>query len=366
MSLRRLWLTIHRWLALSLGVVLAFVALLGAALSVAKPLDRWSNPELFQAVSKAAPSGHQLENARQVIVRELGMQAAITFRPPRQAGESLWAIVRGPWDGTIYIDPATGQELGRRGQRDGLYNLMFDLHSTLLMEDTGKAVLATLALAYLALLVSGLALWWPARWAHAWRVELRRGARRALFDLHRVGGSLLGLLVSVSVVTGAYMAWRPLMGAVNAVAGAQTLRPPAVPPSAGSRNALDVAVRNAQALFPTSKVGYVQVTADDRRPLRVRLKLDNDPHPNGLTSVWLHPIGGEVLRVDRWDALDPGTRAYTVIYPLHTGELGGLAHTVLNVMLGLVLVGFAASGLWLWWQRRSARVAGELLNGRSA
>lgn len=235
------------------------------------------------------------------------------------------------------------------------------------MEDAGKAALAVLALSHLVLLASGLVLWWPARWAGAWRIELRRGPRRVLFDLHRVAGSSLGLLVAVSVATGAYMAWRPLSAAVTAVAGVDAVRPPAVPADAAARPMpLDNAVRRAQTLFPGSRVGYVQAPPGDRKPVRVRLKLADDPHPNGLTSVWLHPTSGDILRVDHWSALDPGARAYTVIYPLHTGELGGLLHTVLNALLGLVLAGFAVSGVWLWWQRRPARAAADSLNPRSA
>jgi len=366
MSLRRLWLKLHRWLALTLGVLLAFVALLGAALTVAKPLDRWTYPQLFSAGSTAPLGAQRLEQVRQARVAEFGRDTSLTFRPPREAGETLWVIVRGAWHGTVYVDPSSGRELGRRGEHEGLYNLLFELHSSLLMEDAGKAVLASLALVYLVLLASGLVLWWPTHWSGAWRIELRRGARRALFDLHRAGGSLLGVFVAVSVVTGAYMAWRPLSAAVTAVAGADALRPPPVLGGATALPmALDDAVRRARALFPGAMVGYVQV-AGERKPVRVRLKLADDPHPNGLTSVWLHPASGEVLRVDRWSALDPGARAYTVIYPLHTGELGGVLHTVLNALLGLVLVGFAASGVWLWWQRRPARVATDSLNRRSA
>jgi uncharacterized iron-regulated membrane protein len=355
MSLRQIWLRVHRWLALSLGLLLAFVALLGAALTVAKPLDRWSHPELFRVASSTLGE-QRLEQVRQVLAGEFGRDVALTFRPPREAGESLWVIVRGPWDGTVYVDPATGRELGRRGEHEGLYNLLFELHSSLLLEDAGKAVLAVLAAAYVVLLVSGLVLWWPARWSNAWNVELRRGLRRALYDLHRVAGSLLGLVLAVSIVSGAYMAWRPLSGAVTAIAGRVPTTPPRVPTTAArDRVALDDAVRQAHALFPDGMVGYVQVPASTARPLRVRLKLPDDPHPNGLTSVWLHPRSGEVLAVHRWDTLDPGARAFTVIYPLHTGDLGGAAHIILNGFLGILTVGFAVSGTWLWWRRRQPR-----------
>jgi uncharacterized iron-regulated membrane protein len=171
--------------------------------------------------------------------------------------------------------------------------------------------------------------------------------------LHRVGGAALGLLVAISVVTGAYMAWRPLSSAITAVTGVAPVQPPAVGAASSVRLSLDEAVNRAATMLPGGRIGYVQVPPGSAKPVRVRLRLLDDPHPNGLSSVWLHPVDGRVLAVHRWNELDPGARGYAVIYPLHTGELGGVWHTVFNGLTGLVLVGFAASGVWLWWKRRS-------------
>src|SRR5690606_36689290 len=109
---------------------------------------------------------------------------------------TLWVLVRGAWSGTLYLDPATGRELGRRGETEGLAYALFKLHSALLLRDTGKAVLACAAAAYLALLATGLALWWPRRWPPSWRITWRNGMPRILFVVHRVGGAALGVLVA--------------------------------------------------------------------------------------------------------------------------------------------------------------------------
>jgi uncharacterized iron-regulated membrane protein len=86
--------------------------------------------------------------------------------------------------------------------------------------------------------------------------------------------------------------------------------------------------------------------------VRVRLRLPDDPHPNGLTSVWLHPQSGAVLAAVRWDRLDLGSRAYAIVYPLHIGQWFGPPQQVLHALLGSALAMLAAAGLWLWWQRR--------------
>jgi uncharacterized iron-regulated membrane protein len=365
--MRRFWLRLHRWLALALGLPLAIVALLGSSLVVLKPLDRWLNAELFSVpAGPAAPD--LLERTRRQLQAEFGPGASLVLRPPRQAGESLRATVRGPWEGFVYLDPRDARELGRRGEHEGLFNLVFELHSSLLMNEAGKPLLAALALAYLVLLIGGLVLWWPTRWRQAFALALDRGLLRGLFDLHRTGGAVLGLLIAVPVATGAYMAWKPLSQAVTSLSGGPALVPPKVAPVDQPPVALDALVATAQARFGGAPVGFVQVPAGTTKPVRVRLMLPDDPHPNGLTSVWMHPQAGTVLRADRWNALDPGARANSIVYPLHTGELGGLALETLNATLGLALSALGLSGLWLWWLRRRPSQGGKnsVTQGRGA
>jgi uncharacterized iron-regulated membrane protein len=351
--MRRLWLKLHRWLALALGLPLVVVALLGSSLVVLKPLDRWMNAGLFSVpAGPAAPD--LLERTRQRLQAEFGPEVSFVLRPPREAGESLRATVRGPWDGFVYVDPRDARELGRRGEREGLFNFVFELHSSLLMNEAGKPLLAVLALAYLLLLVAGLVLWWPKRIQQAFTLVLHKGLLRGLFDLHRTGGAVLGLLIAVPVASGAYMAWKPLSQTVTLLSGRVPLAPPKVEAADASTPlaALDALAATASARFDGAPVGYIALPAGPARPVRVRLMLPDDPHPNGLTSVWMHPRTGAVLRADRWSDLDPGARANSVIYPLHTGELGGLALETMNVLLGLALLTLSVSGLWLWWLRR--------------
>lgn len=358
-NLRRIWLKAHRWAALGFGWLLALVALAGAILVLAQPLDRWIHPQFFRAEQGAGSSSvaaANLETIREQLVAEFGAKASVTLRPPRVSGETLRAIIRGGhWSGTVYLNPATGQEQGRRGEHEGVVNLLFEFHSALLLEDAGKAVLAWIALAYLALLISGLVLWWPKRWVSALKIQVRKGLLRGVFDLHRTGGAVLGLLIAVSVATGAYMAWRPLSEAVTRLNGESPIKPPKISTEELNQAVhmpLDEMVARARAQFSQGQVGYIQIPAEADRPIRIRLRLADDPHPNGLTSVWLHPKTGAVLATHRWNELDPGARAFSFIYPLHTGELGGVALEAVTFLSGLALGLLGISGIWLWWRRR--------------
>lgn len=369
-GLRGVWLRVHRWLALSAGWILIFSGLSGAALVVTPALDRWANPQLFQARSDLAPgqAGVALESVLQSARKEFGDGANLVFRPARAPGETFQVRVRGAWHGTLYLDPATGAEQGRRGETDGAANVLFKLHSALYLDGTGKAILAWGALAYLFLLVTGGVLWWPRHWAKGWNIALDRGLLRSLFDLHRVGGATLGLLIAVSVATGAYMAWRPLGAAVTWVSGATPVKAPKLPPMPAGASAqstvpatpltLDQLAAKAVAQFQEpAPIGYIVVPPHAATPTRFRMMLADDPHPNGMSSVWIDPRSAQVLAVQRWNTLDPGARATAVIYPLHTGELGGVALETAVAIGGLTLGGLGISGVWLWWRRRAIKHA---------
>lgn len=347
--LRRVWLKVHRWLGLSLGAVLMVAGLSGSAMLLAEPLDESLNRALFH-VPDASRVDYGAVVAR--LRADLGPDADLTLRPPRDARESFQAYVRGDWKGTVYLHPASGEILGHRGEAEGMMGVLFALHSTLFAGEAGKVVLTVAAFAYLLMLASGFYLWWPTRWRYALAIRWSAAGRLALFDWHRVTGAVLGVFVCLTVLSGAYMAWPPLAGMLNTLGDTAPLAPPRVSGGPARAEIVEQAVVRARTSFPEATVGYVHIPAEPSLPIRVRLRLPDDPHPNGLTSVWIHPDSATLLRADRWSGLGPGTRAYSYVYPFHTGALWGPVWTGLTFLFGTALTAYGLTGLMLWWRRR--------------
>lgn len=349
-------MVLHRWVGLTFGCILVLAAITGTLLVVAKPLDAALHPELFNS---SGPIRAPLQPVVSRLRTEFGPQAAFNVRIPADGGQSLQVAISGPWAGTVYVDAATALDLGRRAADEGFFNTLFELHSTLYAGDTGRATLACAALVYCLLLVSGLVLWWPRSWQHAFAVRHRLGSMVALRDLHRAAGAALGWLVLVSVVTGAYMAWRPLANWVTYLSEAQVAASPpmkTVSDAMAVPATIDAAVQRALEHWPGAKASVVHVPARSVSAARIRMRLPDDPHPIGMSTVWLDPLSGSVRQARRWSELEAGSRAFSIIYPLHAGSLFGVATLLLTFIAGLGLAGLGCTGIWTWCQRRFKRL----------
>lgn len=400
MPLPRNWraplLKVHRWIAFSAGIVLVLNALTGVLMLAAEPLDEHLNTGLHQVQPRAVAL--PLEQLRQSLRTTLPGQS-LSLYPTDAPNQAMEVLVRGEtgWEGKLWLDPYTGQETGRRARYGFNLEGLFELHSSLLWGKTGKSILGGVALSLLFMLVSGLLLWWPARWRNAFTVVLNGPRLRALFDLHRVAGATLGLWVMVSVATGGLLAYRPALQWINQLTGTQTLEAPkladagkgkvkaagaatanaatppaesaapaapAIPPSPAAT--LDQMLATAQAAFPNSRTGVITLPANGKQPIRIRQKLADDPHPNGLTSVWLHPQSGTIIRLDPWRSLAPAERSLAWVYPLHAGKLAGAVGLAFTTVSGLALLGFGISGTWLWWLRRPQAAKARMAASQAA
>lgn len=347
--LRRYWVVLHRWTALSFGSLLLLAALSGTLLVLARPLDRALHTELFSAP-------HAPRAALQPLVErlraEFGPDATLNLRLPLP-GETLQVAVSGAWKGTVYVDPASGSERGRRTAGDGFFDVLFEFHSTLYAGDWGRAVMACAALAYLALLVSGVVLWLPLR--HRWWVPLRAGGLPFLVNLHRVTGVAFSMLIVVSVATGAYLGWRPLAQWVTSLAGPRTVAISSAPmasPAPREQSTIDAVISRAESRWPGASASVVQIAPGAAAASRVRLRLPSDPHPIGMSMVSVDPPTGRVRATRRWDEQEAGTRAFSIVYPLHTGDLFGVVTAAVVFITGAATLLLAGTGWWIWLKRR--------------
>ena len=355
--MRKVFLQIHLWLGLSVGLLLALAGLTGSILVFDEEIDALLNPELL--VVEAGESRVPFQQVVSTVEAAYPDQPISYVRMPRGAGETFEVTTAGTPALEIFVDPHSGSILGDRGVEQGFTNKLWHLHVHLLSGENGERVMGIVGLLTLLIVLSGVVVWWPRmrRWLEAFLVRWRAGWKRVNFDAHRAAGIWSAAFLALTASTGAALIFHDAFLAVaNAVtASAPTPAPPVVVPRAGTdRVPIDAMLAEAHRALPGGTITYVSFPAAADQPLSVRLHFDEALHPNGRSFVYLDPWTGDALAVESALLAPAGLRALNLLYPLHIGSFGGLVVRVLYALFGLAPLFLLTTGAIMWWNRTIA------------
>lgn len=406
---------LHRYAGLLIAAFLFFSGVTGAVISWDHELDDLLNPELMEA-STSGPALPPLELAKQIEARH--PQVQVTYLPltPEEPGKSLAFGVSPrvdpqtqrlyePGFNQVFIDPASGQELGKREwgavwpiTKETFVSFLYVLHYSLHMPEMagidrwGIWLLGVIAMIwtidcftgfYLTLPAkrrtrgpnsdvneqTGVARSWWQRWKPAWLVRWRAGATKLNFDLHRAfslwAWGLLFLVAFTAFSLNLYgEVFYPMMSKISQVTPSPfDVRAPVdkhqpIEPLLSYQQILTRSATAAQERGWTKPVGSV-FYVPEWGIYGVEFHGAGDGHgPGGVGHPKLYFDGrdGQLLgdfRPWRGTAADLFVQAQ---FPLHSGRILGLPGRILISALGLIVAMLSVTGVVIWLKKRSARV----------
>ncbi|MFC3379745.1 PepSY-associated TM helix domain-containing protein [Rugamonas sp. CCM 8940] len=369
---------LHRWLGLSLGLLLALIGLSGSMMLFERPFDAALNPALFHNL---VPCAAQLDVGGAVgAVRERWPDATVEMvTMPLRAGAPYRIAFQAPGvaENEAMADSCSGFLLGSRARGRialdpvHLMPLLQRWHHSLLQGQVGRAALGYLGLVWLAALLAGLALAKPApgrgegRGRGAWRralgIRLDRGGLRASRDLHRVLGLLALPLLSLAAFTGFSSGLpelsRSLVGQFTEVGGEhRRIARPALAVDEES-----ISWNEARSIAEQHLSDGATLVALSRLPERglfqARLRRVDDWQRTGTLRLFIDLRRGEIV-----DTVNPiggrgGDRFLAALFPLHSGQFGGAPGRCLMAFAGILPSLFLISGVAGWILRRQTRRA---------
>jgi uncharacterized iron-regulated membrane protein len=405
---RQFWVICHRWAGLTLTLFLAVAGFTGIFLSWIDELDVAAAPQLHLA-SPPHPGAEPLDVLairEQVLARHPG--ADVHFLPLEvEEGRSLQLFVEWPdpvtgleredapnWD-QLFIDPYTGEELGRRKWGDitqGTVNLMpfvYRLHYSLALGDWGLFVFGLAALVwtidcfvgfYLTLPVRQKVLprtakaagWWN-RWKPSWKVRTGSSRYKLNFDLHRAGGLWLWPLLLVFAWSSVsfnlpqvYVPVMKLLGAqdqrevyFDAMLPAPRMEPQLSYAAARERGAQLAAQEAARAGLALDASGETYLWHTPETGMFVYYFSTNaDISKHGAGTLVAFDSNTGALR--HFEAPTGQVAANTVttwISMLHTAHVGGTAWRIVVSLIGALVTMLCVTGVVIWMRKRSARLA---------
>lgn len=352
MRLRQLWRRLHLWSGLVAGIAMVLLGLSGSALVYQDEILDFLYPDIMQVIPGSRPASASVLIAAAAAHSGLPV---LYLRYPARPDRPVRAVLAGRngSSATWLLDPYSAQA---RGPLPGpFFAFIFDLHSRLMLGNTGKHIVGWLGLTAALLAVSGLVLWYPRRWQWktAFRIHWKAGTWRLNFDLHKSGGAWVALPLLLLGLSGSAIVFREsLLPAIHVFGGKQPGL--AMPISTGATN-IDAMIGVAQDLLPGSRLVFVSPPRQAGGDTRIRLRLPGEIHQNGRSYI-LFDAAGRVTEMQNAPALPVANTVFDQLpYPLHTGFLFGTAGRLVVFLAGLLPALLFGTGLYLWLCRRGVR-----------
>ncbi len=407
MSLRPFFGFLHRWVGLTMAGFLFVSGVTGAVISWDHELDDLLNPHLMQAKAQG-PALPPLELAQAVEARD--PRVLVTFVPlVTEAGESAALGVDGrvdpktarqiePGYNQVFLDPVTGEELGRRNwgavwpiTGENFVSFLYVLHYSLHIPEMwgidrwGVWLMGVIALAWTIDCFVGFYLTLPARkagrakgegfggfwkrWKPAWKIKLTGSRYRINFDIHRAFSLWLwGVLFTVAFTAFSLNLYSevffPAMSKVSQV----------------TPTPFDERTPRSHDDPIIAKIGYAQIIKTASTEAQQRGWADPAGSvfysPEfGIYGVSFfqpggdHGSGGVGPPLLYYDGLDgrllgdrqpwKGTAADIFVqaqFPVHSGRILGVPGRILMSVMGVVVATLSVTGVVIWLKKRSARV----------
>ncbi|WP_375392881.1 PepSY-associated TM helix domain-containing protein [uncultured Sphingomonas sp.] len=348
-QLRRWWFQVHKWIGITLAVLIIPLSLSGAALVWHDALDGAINPQRYRTTgSTLRTPGAYVAAARarlgpgerlaMLTLPEHGGPVTVAAAPARAPDRP------GPPQRTmIYLDPPTARVLDVASSAAGLVRFVHVLHGSLQIPGGwGRMLVGWLGVAMLVSSVSGLWLWWPSvgRWTRGFRWRRRPDTNS---NLHHLLGFWISLPLFVLSLTGAWIAFPTFFGALVGQGnprGPDRMMQARAAPVAAARLPVDVAVARATALahgkvrsitWPTEKKPDWAVQVGPRS-----VSVADD---DGVAALAPERAGqGGVARLMR---------------RLHSGEGMGPVWQTIVFIGGILPAVLAVTGVIMWWRTRA-------------
>lgn len=363
MKLRRKHLIpIHRWTAMTLGLIALLSALTGAGLAFRDRLDPLVYPRVASASACALT---RPVDAFVTEARRLHPAGTVDFVRVRDASAASAATVEVRWlnKDTLYFDRCTGALSADQNRYGGFFGILEWLHrGKWLPAPVGNWVMGAGACAMLFVLAGlGVYLWWPRgnrRFGQAIRLDRRLKGPAFTLGLHRTVGAWVAIPLALSALTGLPNAFESLNDRLMAIGDPNGGKAVKAPPHQTSGSIpLAQAYATVQRLMRSPSEVLIHVAPKPGAVIEIYAIEADAPHPNARSYLYLDSADGAVLRDAPYRDSGIGSRIYYWSLSWHTGEVGGVVGQMILFAgaAGALVLGYTGIASYLRRRFRQAR-----------
>jgi len=351
-QLRTAWLQVHKWIGLTLAVLIIPISLTGSALVWHEWLDAKLEPQRHASLGPArlAPSAY---TAAATAALQPG-EALSALRFDKEGGPVVATATRAaegaarPVRTSLWLDPRDATLIDRSSGSSGALQVMHVLHGSLMVPGWGRTIVGWVGAFMFVSCLSGIWLWWPLSGSPASGLKWKR--RNTLnANLHYMAGFWVLFPLAMLSFTGAWISFPKLFGQFEArpapSGGANREAAARARPLANPATDVDQALAASRPLA-TGALASINWPTDQKREWKIAYERKGSP-----AEVAVADEGGKVTPPT---APKPETLARTM-RRWHDGTGMGTAWRIIIFLGGIIPALLSITGIIIWWRARKPR-----------
>jgi len=353
----------HRWLGFITGLVVLIVSITGCIFC-------------FQdEIQDAVHSYRKVEvQNKHFIAPSILKQTALKGHPGATAAYIYYygkdrpaaVLVSHPKDGItdVFMNPYTGVITHTESPQSNFFIIVEYIHLYLLLPPKiGRLVVGISVIIFVAIMITGIILWWPKRKSdrkRSFSIKWKGRWRRVNYDLHNVLGFYATSIAIILAITGLSIAFDWMHKGLYATA------------NFGKTYAAEKLVVKSDSLLKTLPINQPVVdrafiTAQRKSPQAQMFLIYADDAVAGTVKITayakaLHYYQSDVYTFDKYSGKllkmlphtkkSPGMKLNNMNYDIHVGQILGLTGKIIAFLASLVCASLPVTGFIIWWGKR--------------
>ena len=356
-QLRNAWLQVHKWIGLTLAILIIPICLTGSALVWHDWLDAKLEPQRHAQYGAVAlqPSAY-IASAKTVVAPDERISAIRFEDEGRPVMVTAVKPAKGegrPQRANVWLNPVDGKVIDKASASSGAVQVMHVLHGSLMVPGGwGRPLVGWVGAFMFVSCLTGIWLWWPLSGSVTsglkWK---RRNTTNA--NLHYMIGFWVLIPLAMLSFTGAWISFPKVFSKFEQSAGpapdrarAQRAQPLETP-----KLTVDAAMAGAQP-HATGRLTALTLPTDQKAEWKVSFEREGG---GGTGDVAVDDSTGEVTPPK---PPQPETLARTM-RRLHDGTGMGLGWQIAIFLGGLIPAVLSVTGIIIWWRSRGSRARSE-------
>jgi uncharacterized iron-regulated membrane protein len=356
-------LFLHRWLGFITGLVVFVVSITGCifcfqdeiqdAIHSYRKVEVQNRPYIAPSVLKqTALKGRQGSTANFVYYYGKDRPASVFVSHPKNGITN------------VFLNPYTGKITHTEQPQNNFFIIVEYIHLYLLLPPKiGALVVGISVIIFVAIMITGIILWWPKRKSdrkRSFKIKWNGRWRRVNYDLHNVLGFYATSIAIILAITGLSIAFDWMHKGLYTTA------------NLGKTYAAEKLVVKSDSLLKTlttsqSVVDKALLVAQSKSPQAQMFLVHMDDAVAGTVKVTayakaLHFYQSDVYTFDKYSGKllkvlphtrkSPGMKLNNMNYDIHVGQILGLTGKIIAFLASLICASLPVTGFIIWWGKR--------------